>query len=97
VSLVPAGPVERHSLDDFLRSVSGETWRIKGFVSVTGEGFPLFVDCVEDSVAVSALPAGKAVPDTLGLTLIWKIPPERVDAVVQSWTASTGTGAHIQA
>jgi len=95
VALVPEGPVGRPLLDDFLRSVSGETWRIKGFVSVTGEGFPLFVDCVEDSVAVSALPPGKAVPDTLGLTLIWKTPPEKVEAVVQSWTASTGMGAHV--
>lgn len=97
VALIPDGPVERHVLDDFLHSVSGGTWRIKGFVSVTGECFPLFVDCVEDLVAVSAFPAGKAAPDTLGLTLIWKIPPERLESVVQSWTASTGKGAHILA
>ena len=97
VGLIPDGPVERRSLDDFLRSVSGKTWRIKGFISVTGVDFPLFVDCVEDSLAVSALPPGKVAPDTLGLTLIWKTPPERVDAVVQSWTASTGTGARILA
>jgi G3E family GTPase len=97
VSLVPDGPVDRRSLDVFLHSVSGGTWRIKGFVSVTGEGLPLFVDCVEDFVAVSTLPADKTAPDTLGLTLIWKTPPERAESVVQSWTASTGTGAHILA
>lgn len=77
----PEGAVRRESLEQFLESLAGETYRIKGFLDVDGDW--THVDVVGKTVELKK-PAGK-VDGRAALNIIVKSGASIRDRVEQTW------------
>ncbi|MFA6506294.1 MAG: GTP-binding protein [Treponemataceae bacterium] len=106
-SVVPLEPVNKESLAAFLRELVPETFRVKGFVRITGVTGLVLVDCVGENIDIrDDQDALRGAPDTdeeLGIALIWKgSPPDAAsgvkraaEKVSRAWDRLVGSAARI--
>ncbi len=111
-TLVPQSAVDRTALEFFLKELADASWRIKGFVGLTGVETPFLVDCVsvgyvnnensslldDGSISVCSVPAAAAGRQVpTGLTIIWKAQALPDAELAALWERVTGTKAVVQA
>ncbi len=107
-TLVPEAAVDRAKLEAFLNELADASWRVKGFVGITGMDAPVLVDCVsvgprgygagdatdDGSVALCPAPAA-ARKAPAGLTIIWKADAPAEGELAARWERATGTKAVV--
>jgi len=94
-SIVPAGGVEKSRLESFLQRLSPETFRIKGFVYTPMDTEPLLVDCVEETINLTAWEGGDGRAIQGGLAIIWKKQAPSREKLLELWTSITATEGRL--